>query len=374
MTRILIPTRVRYGFDGGVGEVIRMLGTIAPDCGHSLIDLDGQAIPKSLPTRSRKFRSVLMRRLAHLRTLAFFDSALPCAHLVFFQTSLGRNSLLRDVAYMHKCRRSGRPFSVFIHGWDQQFVDRLSASPARTKKLAILLNHAKRILVLAPRFADTLAMWGVESRNVGVETTMIDDSMVAGFDIEEKIRSHARTQGLRILFLSRILKEKGIFQAIDAFQLHRKRFTSSTFVVAGEGRDLLAAKEKVDRESIRGVYFTGFVEGDEKLDLLARSDVFLFPSSYGEGLPVSLLEAMAFGNTIISRPVGGIGSLFRSPEMGYLEEGVDPARYAALLDRVAENPDSWVATARFNNEFSKQNTLASRVARRILDEVTTGLE
>lgn len=374
MTTIVIPTRIRYAFNGGVSEFIRMLAAVAPECGDSLIDLDGVTINGRFPYRSRTPVAVLAQRLSHLRTLAFFGSSFPRAPLVFFQTSLNRNALLRDVAFMGRCWRAGRPFAVFIHGWNEQFVDMLSASPKRLKKLAQLLNNAKRVFVLAPGFADTLSMWGVDPQNITVETTMIDDSMLTGFDLQKKIDARDPAQGLKILFMSRIVKGKGIYQAIEAFQIHKTRFPSSTFTVAGDGEELLAVKDKMRREAVPGVRFVGFVEGADKAAQLADADVFLFPSGYGEGLPIALLEAMAFGNTVIARPVGGIGHFLRAPEMGYLEPSLDPERYAILLDKVAENPDSWVSTARFNHEFSQHNTLASRVGRRILNEVTKGLE
>ena len=353
--------------------MVRMLGAVAPECGHSLIDLDGMSIGAQSPTRSRTPWLALTRKLLHLRTLVFFGSAFPRTSLVFFQTSMNRNSISRDAAYMYRCFRAGRAFSVFFHGWNEHFAGWVSASMWRRQKIAEILSHATRIFVLAPGFKDTLSSWGVDSRKVVVETTMIDDSILAGFDLEQKIRSRRPVDGLRVLFLSRITKEKGVYQAVDAFRLHRTRFPSSSLVIAGDGEELRGVKEKVRRESIHGVRFAGFVCGAEKARLLTDSDVFLLPS-YREGLPVSLLEAMAFGCTVISRPVGGIGHFFRSPEMGYLEAGLEPMHYAGLLDKVMRNPNSWAATARFNHEFTRENTLASRVGRRILDEVTKDLD
>jgi len=370
MTTILIPTRVRYSFHGGVGQVVRMLGAVAPDCGHSLIDLDGVTIGGPSPTQSRTPWVTLKRRLLHLRTLAFFPSFFPRTPLVFFQTSLNKNSLLRDTAYMRRCHRTGRPFSVLVHGWNEQFADSVSASSRRRKRLARILNQANRILVLAPNFADTLALWGVEKAKILVETTMIDDDIFADFDIEEKIRSRKARHGLQILFMSRIVKQKGIYQAIEAFRAHSARFPDSSLLIAGDGEELQAVKDHVNRESIEGVRIVGFVDGPEKRNVLANADVFLFPSFYGEGLPVTLLEAMAFGSTVISRPVGGIGHFFIEPEMGYVDASLDPHRFGALLDKVAQNPNLWAATARFNHWFSRENVLASRVCRRILDEVT----
>jgi len=369
MAKILIPTRVRYAFAGGVSEMIQMLGTVSQRSGHSLIDLDRTIIAGRYPYHPRTLMLVLMRRLAHLKTLAFFESYFPRIGMVFFQTSLGSNSLRRDVAYMRRCSKTGRPFAVFVHGWDERFATKLSKSPSCYRNLANTLNQAKRIFVLAPSFAETLSSWGVKSGKVSIETTMIDDSILKGFDIGRKAASRTHRQGLRILFMSRIVREKGVYETVEAFRLHRRNWPSSSLVIAGVGRELEAVKAKVQRDSIQNVHFAGFVEGVEKRSLFTDADVFLFPSFYGEGLPIVLLEAMALGCTLVTRPVGGVDHLFRSPEMGYLEASLEPGRYAAILNELAANPESWAEAARFNHQFAKQNTLASRVGQRILDEV-----
>lgn len=351
-----------------------MLGIVGSDCGHTLIDLDGAIISGPFPCRSRKPWTVFKRRLSHLKTFLFYRSAFPSSAFVFFQTSLGRNALLRDLAYMRRCCRTGRAFSVFIHGWDERVAARLSASPRQRKKVAQLLNHANNIFVLAPAFAETLVRWGVDPQRAVVETTMIDDAILSGFDIHKKIAMQNRAERLKILFMGRVVKEKGIYQALEAYRIHKIKFPLSTFIIAGDGEELAAVRKMVDSQSILDVRFEGFVEGDRKIALLAEADVFLFPSFHGEGLPVSLLEAMAFGSTVISRPVGGIGHFFRVPEMGHLEAGLDPKKYAVLLDEVAENPKAWASTAKFNHEFSRKNVLASKVGRRIINEVTRDVE
>ena len=371
MTKILIPIRVRYALAGGVSEMIQMLGEVAGKHGHSLIDLDGTPIAGRYPYHPRTRKLMLMRRLAHLRTLAFFGSQFPQAPMVFFQTSLNPNSLRRDAAYMRMCARAGRVFSVFVHGWSEPLAEKLSNSPARAKELANLLNHAKNIFVLAPSFAETLTSWGVQAGKLTIESTMIHDSILQAFDLDEKLASRRHRQGLRILFISRIVREKGVYETIEAYRMHRRRFPSSTLVIAGDGGELEAVKAKVRQDAIQGVSFPGFVEGIQKQALLAEADVFLFPSFYGEGLPIVLLEAMAFGCTLVTRPVGGVGHFFRFPEMGHLETSLDPSRFAAILNGLAERPDSWDETAKFNHQFSRENTVASRVGGRILDQVTS---
>ncbi len=369
MATILVPTRVRYGFTGGVGEVIRLLGAYSEASGHRVIDLSGAPIPRQFPMRSKSPGAAVLRRLSHLKALLWYKSEIPKSDLVFFQTSLNRNALWRDMAYMRRCERLGLPFSVFFHGWDWGLADRLSASRRRSTDVARLLQGAKAIFVLARGFKEVLKSWGVSPQKIKIETTMVEDRLMDDFDIDGKIVARDRGAGLKILFMGRVVREKGIYESLEAFRLHKQRFPMSTLHFAGIGRDLGSLREKVYRDSIEGVHFRGFVDGEEKSSLLAETDVFLLPSFHGEGLPVAMLEALAFGNTIISSPLGGIGDLIRVPDMGRLEPGGNPVRYAELLDEIAKDPRSWADSARLNHGFAKAHVKASVVCGRIFREI-----
>ena len=84
------------------------------------------------------------------------------------------------------------------------------------------------------------------------------------------------------------------------------------------------------------VEFLGWVAGEAKQAQLAQADVFVLPS-YNEGLPVSLLEAMAYGVPVISTRVGGIPELVRDGIDGFLIEPGDRAALEDRLRRLAED-------------------------------------
>ena len=78
------------------------------------------------------------------------------------------------------------------------------------------------------------------------------------------------------------------------------------------------------------VTFRSGFSNDEKNDLLFGSDIYLLPS-YAEGLPISLLEAMAAGLPIISTPVGGIPEVIVEGENGFL---ITPGDYVDLANKI----------------------------------------
>ncbi len=98
----------------------------------------------------------------------------------------------------------------------------------------------------------------------------------------------------QILFLGRIHESKGIFDIIPAFEKLYKEIPFK-FVVCGTGPqkdDLIVGCQKFMKDDF---VYRGIVSGQEKMDVISVSDIFVLPSRYGEGLPMALLETMAAG-------------------------------------------------------------------------------
>lgn len=97
-----------------------------------------------------------------------------------------------------------------------------------------------------------------------------------------------------ILFLGRIVPEKGIQYLIDAY---RKVDSMMKLVIAGGTSDtddfLMEMKRKAENDD--RIIFTGFVQGRELEELFSNAYLYVLPSDV-EGMPVSLLEAMSYAN------------------------------------------------------------------------------
>lgn len=97
-----------------------------------------------------------------------------------------------------------------------------------------------------------------------------------------------------ILFLGRLVPEKGIAYLIEAFQQVR---TKKKLVIAGGSSDTDAFAAQL-HDMARGddrIVFTGFVQGQMLEELYSNAYVYTLPSDL-EGMPLSLLEAMSYGN------------------------------------------------------------------------------
>lgn len=102
-----------------------------------------------------------------------------------------------------------------------------------------------------------------------------------------------------ILFLARIVPEKGLHYLIDAF---KQIDTDKKLVIAGGAshtNDYLDNIRNVVAEDDR-IIMTGFVQGDEHMELFSNCCIYCLPSDV-EGMPISLLEAMSYGcNCLVS--------------------------------------------------------------------------
>ena len=99
---------------------------------------------------------------------------------------------------------------------------------------------------------------------------------------------------MTILSLGRVTKMKQTFKLIGVFSLIEKEIKDVTLVIAGSGELLDKTKELVKQKNLENIIFLGYVDEKDKPALYACSDYYIMTSTY-EGLPLTLLEAMASG-------------------------------------------------------------------------------
>lgn len=117
-------------------------------------------------------------------------------------------------------------------------------------------------------------------------------------------------------------------------------------------------------QKILDIEFLGYITGESKREALIKADVYIFPS-YGEGMPTTVLEAMAYGLPVITRPVGGIKDFFEDGRMGFLTTSLDPLVFAKLLGKLILNPGLRSDVEKFNREYAHKRFLGSKVVTRI---------
>lgn len=276
--------------------------------------------------------------------------------VVIINPSLGNNALKRDFIYLNIAKALGFKVSVFIHGFNLGY-----AANADWKWITRNLNKASHIIVLAQAFKDVLNNHGV-TVDIQLSTTKVPDDMVEGFGINR------RTGEVKnILFLSRIEKEKGVFEAVQTYSILKKRYPYLNLRIVGDGTALHELQQYVEDNKIENVIFTGGLKGQSIIDEYMNADFFFFFTSYGEGMPTVVLEAMAFGLPVVTRTVGGLCDFFEDGKMGRITDSLNPEDFVKLIEPYLRDKELVKRTAIYNHQYAKEHFLASKVAKQLED-------
>lgn len=283
-------------------------------------------------------------------------------NLLHLNPSLKWKSFLRDGLFIRLARKTNIPVIVFFRGWDSHFEIKLDKWLSSLFRMTYL--YADAFIVLADDFRNKLRSWKVAAP-VYVESTTVDDDLMKGFDLEKKHAVMGPQQPVKILYLARLEKEKGIYEAVDVCTILSSKGYRLHLTVAGDGSEIKAATEYAAKRLGTQATFAGYVKGEAKRKIFETSDLYLFPSSYGEGMPNSVVEAMSFGLPIVTRPVGGIKDFFENGRMGYATESRNPEDLAVLVERLLLDRELRMAISAYNHAYAGEHFRASRVAARL---------
>jgi glycosyltransferase involved in cell wall biosynthesis len=287
--------------------------------------------------------------------------------LVHVNPSLTMKSFFRDGLIIDQARRRRIPVVVFFRGWAQDTERRVD------RELGWLFRRtygrANGFIVLASRFRDKLTEWGVNVP-IFLETTTVPDAVMTGFDLGERLERLRSDRRLKILFLARLEPTKGVLETLQAVEMLLRRGVDVSLTIAGNGPAMPALRRFIDEHGGQeglgaSVELAGYVRGEAKRSLFLSHHVYCFPSEYWEGMPNSVLEAMALGMPIVTCPVGGLADFFEDGRMGHLVPTRDAALVADKLERLARDRAAAAAMAAYSHEYASKRFLAPDVARRL---------
>src|SRR5205814_1404351 len=165
----------------------------------------------------------------------------------------------------------------------------------------------------------------------------------------------------RVVQAGRLIEKKGLPVTLRAFSTFLKQQPNATLTIAGEGPLLPELQNLAHQLNIEErVSFSGFVSQEELREIYYRSHIFLHPSQTGrdgnqEGIPNSMLEAMATGLPIFATEHGGIPEAIQNGVNGVLVPERDGEALTRLLLNAAQYPDSLSRIARAGAEAVKHN-------------------
>jgi glycosyltransferase involved in cell wall biosynthesis len=273
------------------------------------------------------------------------------AEAVHINASLDPKAYWRDFAYSVVAQVLGRRVVNQIHGGPMP-QDFFRGNAFLTWLLRRFLVSSDVVTVLSS--AELAAYREFDARmNVHLVPNAIDPAGLA-----DQRRSYNTDKPLRLVYVGRLVRSKGLFEVIDALMELKRAGRQFKLSIAGGGPDqseLMAALERAGLED--RVQFLGSVFAGEKCRLWLDSDLFVFPTAHKEGLPYSLLESMAAGCVPVTTPVAAIPDVMQSGEHGLFV----PAKNAGALA---------TAVAALDDDRERLIRMAEAARRRVLERYT----
>lgn len=300
---------------GGVASVAKgyVKSGLGESCGLTYIETacDG--------ARSKKV-------LTFVRALVRFRRELPSADIVHIHTSM-RGSFDRKYRLAALARKAGK--HVVLHEHDGEFAELYEdADEAYRAKVREFFGWADRVIVLSEEWRDYFSANVCDSAKV-----LIMHNAVA---LPSAPTDPSVSQD--VLFLGRLGSRKSPDVLLRAAKALRVRFPEARFVFGGDG-DVEKYRSLASELGVADVCnFLGWVTGEDKEHLVRQAGVFCLPSRH-EGMPMSLLEMMAYGLPCVMTPVGGIPQVVCDGENGYMFPVGDVDSLTDVLAKLLESPE-----------------------------------
>lgn len=239
--------------------------------------------------------------LDNISDLIKFYKKFKVYDVVHFNPSFEYKSIFRDFLLSSIVLFFNKKVILSWMGWNEDVENKFLNNFILKYILLKIINNKSVIQIVSnDGFVHKLKKMGC-SQNIEVIFPPYD-SYLDNFNFEQK--NLTSNDKIRILFLARIEKSKGIDKLIEIFDL-LKNDPRFEFTVAGDGIELSKLKTLAKEKNI-DINFTGFIKGEDKIELFKNSDLFLFPSVHSEGIPLILVEAMYAGLFLIVSDTGGI--------------------------------------------------------------------
>lgn len=191
--------------------------------------------------------------------------------------------------------------------------------------------------------------FNIESKKIRVVPNFVDIEIFKPLSLE-KFKN-------RMIFIGRLNKQKNLFNLIDAASMAKINLDIYGYGELRESLELHARSKSIK------INFMGTVSNDELPQILSQYQYYVLPSLY-EGLPKTLIEAMACGLLCIGTNVQGINELIQHEKNGFLADDTDTSSiYKAIdcaikIDKIKSNLLCQSAINSIRNKYSLQKIVS----------------
>ena len=334
---------------------------------YSVIDLSGiNTLPNSLPSLRRALEYV------HILFQYFLKTALG-KKTVYIGIARSRYGFFRDFIMIWFAWIKGHKIICHVKGGDYDKF--YAAQPSYLQYLIRqTLLRVDAILVLGERLR---SMYSFETR-LKDKVNVVPN----GLPLREYQKPISKTlpnsinKPIRILYLSNLVESKGYLDVLEAVRILVEEYAiriecnfCGAFLANSaddvkvkspeHGRALFENFVKEHKLS-ENIVYKGVVFGKEKIKLLKNSHFFILPTNYNtEGQPVSIIEAMAYGNVVVSTNYRAIPDMVIDKKTGYLVNYGSSDQIAQVIADTVANPRKYyemsqAAIAHFQENFTRK--------------------
>ncbi|MGV7241005.1 glycosyltransferase family 4 protein [Caballeronia sordidicola] len=295
----------------------------------------------------------------------FWLALLGRVDLVHLHSSI-KGSLLRKSILALTCVVLRKKYVMHIHSG--AFAQYYGALPAFIQTLVrFVMTHAACVISLSEHARSTLiAMNLATADKCRLVYNGIKDPLPSGPEARKA------TPKVSITFLGKLSESKGLVTLFEALAMLSHSAPAYALFVGGSG-DASTLADWISKYKLDDVViYKGWISGDDKIQLLKDTRIFVLPS-YSEGFPVAIVEAMAFGATVVSTQIPGVMDAIRPGRDGLLVQPGDVEGLSAALLRLLNDETlccalSATARQRFLECFTIERS--ARLLASIYDEAT----
>ncbi|TCO60250.1 glycosyltransferase family 4 protein [Caldanaerobacter subterraneus] len=285
-------------------------------------------------------------------------------------------SNIKSIINLYKIMRDGKYDVVHVHTPVAGVLARIAAKLARIP-VVIYTAHgfyfhenmsflsyklfATIEKIMGKYFTDYIFTQSQEDYKLALDLKIIDKDRIAwinnGVDLNKfnpenikiDIKSYKENLGITvdskvICFIGRLVEEKGILDLLEAFKYLIKEYNNLYLMIIGDAS--LDERDKETKQKIKSylddtklrerIILTGF--RDDIPELLKISDIFVLPS-YREGMPRSIIEAMAMGKPVVATNIRGCREEVVHGETGFLVSVSSPKEIYEAIKRLVDNDE-----------------------------------
>ena len=271
-----------------------------------------------------------------------------------------RNAQLLHVYFGHTgvhllpfMRNWSRPSLVSFHGMD---IMLRNEEPGYNHRLRALLATLPLVLARSESLGSRLMELGCDASKIRINRTGVP---MGGFPY--LVHSPPADGAWCIIQASRFIEKKGLEITLKAFAEFRKKYPNSELILAGEGPLEGQLKDLAQTLGVGGsVHYPGFLNQKQLAAAYRSAHLFLHPSQTTtsgdqEGVPNSMLEAMASGLPVVATLHGGIPEAVHSGYDGLLVPERDTAALANALFEIAEDSVTYETFSRNAAQSVREN-------------------